>query len=68
MTWKDDGEAAQALHAGFKSLQNEIGKVVIGQDQVVQSLLISIFSQGHSLLVGVPGLAKTLLIHTVSQA
>lgn len=68
MTWKDDGEAAQALHAGFRSLQNEIGKVVIGQDQVVQSLLISIFSQGHSLLVGVPGLAKTLLIHTVSQA
>lgn len=68
MTWKDDGEAAQALHAGFKSLQAEIGKVVIGQDQVIQSLLISIFSQGHSLLVGVPGLAKTLLIHTVSQA
>jgi len=68
MIWKDDGEAAQALHAGFKTLQTEIGKVVIGQEEVVRSLLISIFSQGHSLLVGVPGLAKTLLISTVSQA
>jgi MoxR-like ATPase len=68
MNWKDDGEAAQALNAAFGQLQNEIGKVVIGQEQVVKSLLISIFSQGHSLLVGVPGLAKTLLIQTVSQA
>ncbi len=66
--WKDDGEAAQALNAAFGQLQAEIGKVVIGQDKVVKSLLISIFSQGHSLLVGVPGLAKTLLIQTVSQA
>lgn len=66
--WKDDGEAALALNQGFKALQSEIGKVVIGQDQVVRSLLISIFSQGHSLLVGVPGLAKTLLIQTVSRA
>lgn len=68
MNWKDDGEAAQALNAGLAALKNEISKVVIGQDAVIQSLLISIFSQGHSLLVGVPGLAKTLLIHTVSQA
>jgi MoxR-like ATPase len=68
MNWKDDGEAAQALNESFSVLQREIGKVVIGQDQVVRSLLISIFSQGHSLLVGVPGLAKTLLIQTVSQA
>jgi MoxR-like ATPase len=68
MNWKDDGEAAQALNAAFSQLHAEIGKVVIGQDQVVSSLLISIFSQGHSLLVGVPGLAKTLLIQTVSQA
>lgn len=68
MNWKDDGEAAQALNASFVALQNEIGKIVIGQDKVVRSLLISIFSQGHSLLVGVPGLAKTLLISTVAQA
>lgn len=68
MNWKDDGEAAQALHQGFDNLSKEIGKVVIGQEHIVRSLLISIFSQGHCLLVGVPGLAKTLLIHTVSQA
>ena len=68
MNWKDDGEAAQALNQGFAELEKEIGKVVIGQDAVVRSLLISIFSQGHSLLVGVPGLAKTLLIQTVSRA
>jgi MoxR-like ATPase len=68
MNWKDDGEAAQALNEAFSTLEKEIGKVVIGQDQVIRSLLISIFSQGHSLLVGVPGLAKTLLISTVSQA
>jgi MoxR-like ATPase len=68
MNWKDDGEAAQALNQAFAELEREIGKVVIGQDAVVRSLLISIFSQGHSLLVGVPGLAKTLLIQTVSRA
>lgn len=68
MNWKDDGEAAQALNQAFAELEKEIGKVVIGQNAVVRSLLISIFSQGHSLLVGVPGLAKTLLIQTVSRA
>jgi len=68
MNWKDDGEAAQALNQAFAELESEIGKVVIGQNAVVRSLLISIFSQGHSLLVGVPGLAKTLLIQTVSRA
>lgn len=68
MNWRDDGEAAQALNQAFTELEKEIGKVVIGQEKVVRSLLISIFSQGHSLLVGVPGLAKTLLIQTVSQA
>lgn len=68
MNWRDDGEAAQALNQSFAELEKEIGKVVIGQQAVVRSLLISIFSQGHSLLVGVPGLAKTLLIQTVSRA
>ena len=68
MNWKDDGEGAQAMNQGFVALEQEIGKVVIGQEQVVRSLLISIFSQGHCLLVGVPGLAKTLLIQTVSRA
>lgn len=68
MNWKDDGEAAQALNLAFAELEKEIGKVVIGQEKVVRSLLISIFSQGHCLLVGVPGLAKTLLIQTVARA
>jgi MoxR-like ATPase len=68
MNWRDDGEAAQALNQTFAELEQEIGKVVIGQEKVVRSLLISIFSQGHCLLVGVPGLAKTLLIQTVARA
>jgi len=52
----------------FESLRTEIGKVIVGQDTVVEELLIALFAGGHCLLVGVPGLAKTLLISTVSQA
>ena len=52
----------------YKKLKDEISKVIIGQDEVVKNLIIAIFSQGHALLVGVPGLAKTLLIHTVADA
>ncbi|MDN5216561.1 MoxR family ATPase [Fulvivirgaceae bacterium BMA12] len=63
-----DVEAATALFDGYKKLKAEISKVVIGQDEVVKLLLTSIFCQGHSLLVGVPGLAKTLLIQTISSA
>ncbi|MFP4090740.1 MAG: AAA family ATPase, partial [Cyclobacteriaceae bacterium] len=59
---------ADKLHEDFQKLTNEISKVVIGQEQVVRLLLTSIFCQGHSLLVGVPGLAKTLLIHTIASA
>ncbi|HNU16978.1 MAG TPA: AAA family ATPase, partial [Saprospiraceae bacterium] len=50
-----------------KDLKKEIGKVIVGQESVVQAVLISLFSNGHSLLVGVPGLAKTLLISTISE-
>ncbi|MDH4038232.1 MAG: MoxR family ATPase [Candidatus Krumholzibacteria bacterium] len=49
-------------------LRNEIGKVIVGQDQVIEELLIALFAGGHCLLVGVPGLAKTLLISTVAEA
>ena len=49
-------------------LRGEIGKVIVGQDQVIEELLIALFAGGHCLLVGVPGLAKTLLISTVAQA
>ena len=66
--YSSDVEAATALFEGYQKLKTEISKVVIGQDEVVKLLLTSIFCQGHSLLVGVPGLAKTLLIHTISSA
>ena len=60
-------EAADALHQNYHKLNDEISKVVIGQEEVIKLLLTSIFCQGHCLLVGVPGLAKTLLIHTLAS-
>jgi MoxR-like ATPase len=62
-----DVEAADALKEVYHQLRAEIGKVIVGQDEVVKFVLISIFSNGHCLLVGVPGLAKTLLVQTVAQ-
>lgn len=56
------------LKKQFTTLKNEISKVIVGQDQVVEELIVSIFCKGHVLLVGVPGLAKTLLVKTVSEA
>lgn len=61
-------EAADNLYAAYQKLTQEISKVIIGQEEVVRLLLTSIFCQGHSLLIGVPGLAKTLLVHTISAA
>lgn len=52
----------------YQNLKQEIHKVIVGQDQVVEEVLISIFSKGHCLLVGVPGLAKTLLVNTISKS
>ncbi|KXX72134.1 AAA family ATPase [Flammeovirga sp. SJP92] len=68
MTFGSDKEAADALHKKYNQLKAEIGKVVIGQEDTVHFVLTAIFSQGHALLQGVPGLAKTLLINTVAQA
>ncbi|QWG09238.1 AAA family ATPase [Flammeovirga kamogawensis] len=68
MTFASDKEAADALHQKYIKLKEEIGKVVIGQDETVHFVLAAIFSQGHALLQGVPGLAKTLLINTVASA
>ena len=65
--FKDDVEAVDALRNAYKQLHDEVSKVIIGQDAVVKEVLISIFSKGHCLLVGVPGLAKTLLVNTISQ-
>ena len=67
MAYNSDIEAMDALSASYKKIRQEIGNVLIGQDDVVKSVLISIFSNGHCLLVGVPGLAKTLLVQTVAQ-
>ena len=65
--FKSDVEAVDALANSYKALKKEIGKVIIGQDEVVMAVIISLFSNGHSLLVGVPGLAKTLLVSTISE-
>jgi MoxR-like ATPase len=67
MQFKNEVEAVDALHQSFKNIKAEIGKVVIGQDDIIKSVLIAIFSNGHCLLVGVPGLAKTLLVQTVAN-
>jgi len=66
--FKTPVEAADALAKKYQELKQEIGKVIIGQEDVVEKLLIALFCKGHTLLVGVPGLAKTLLISTKSEA
>ncbi|PQJ74050.1 AAA family ATPase [Polaribacter gangjinensis] len=63
-----DVEAVNDLVKKYQSLQTEIGKIIIGQKEAVNFTLLSIFCGGHSLLIGVPGLAKTLLVNTVSDA
>jgi MoxR-like ATPase len=67
MQFNNEVEAVDALHQTFKKIKSEISKVVIGQDEIIKSVLIGIFSNGHCLLVGVPGLAKTLLVQTVAN-
>ncbi len=66
--FSNDVEAANALADSYKKLKTEIARVIIGQDEVVRLVLTGIFCQGHSLLVGVPGLAKTLLVQTIANA
>ena len=63
-----DKALAEAFFKDYEILSSEIHKVIIGQDEVIKQVLISMFCNGHSLLVGVPGLAKTLLIHTIASA
>jgi MoxR-like ATPase len=63
-----DVAAIEKFVKQFKELKTEVAKVIVGQDEVVTQILISIFSGGHSLLVGVPGLAKTLMVNTIAQA
>jgi MoxR-like ATPase len=66
--FSSDVDAANALADGYKKLKKEISKIVVGQEEVVRQVLISIFCHGHSLLVGVPGLAKTLLVQTIATS
>ena len=68
MNFKNDTEAIEAFISKYKQLNNEIAKVIVGQDETIKNVLISIFSKGHCLLVGVPGLAKTLLVNTIADA
>src|SRR5262245_52517200 len=63
----DDMEGARRLRAAYDTCRREIGRVIVGQDAVVEQMLVSIFSRGHGLLVGVPGLAKTLLVSTLAR-
>jgi MoxR-like ATPase len=66
--YKSDVEAVDAFVEKYRTLTREIGKVIVGQDEVVKDVLICIFSKGHALLVGVPGLAKTLLVNTIARS
>ncbi len=67
MTEKQDTELVNELNETYQQITGEVGKVIIGQHQILEQLLIALFSRGHCVLVGVPGLAKTLLIQTLSQ-
>ena len=63
-----DVAAIEQFVKKYNALKTEVAKVIVGQDEVVNQILISIFSGGHSLLIGVPGLAKTLMVNTIAQA
>ena len=67
MQYKSDVEALDACVEKYRLLRKEIAKVIVGQEEVIDSLIISIFSKGHGLLVGVPGLAKTLMVNTIAK-
>ena len=64
----NDKEALDSLRVKHQQLIDEVGKVIVGQQNVVKEVTMAILAGGHCLLVGVPGLAKTLLVHTVSDA
>lgn len=63
----NDTEAIKALATSIRTIKSEIGKVIVGQEQIIEEILISLFARGHCLLIGVPGLAKTLLIKTLAR-
>src|SRR5262252_8656355 len=63
-----DVQTVEQLRAAHRQLRQEIGKVIVGQENVLDQLLMAIFCRGHALLMGVPGLAKTLMVSTLAQA
>jgi len=68
VNFNSDKEALEALRTKYHALTQEIGKVIVGQEETIKNVLIGIFSNGHCLLVGVPGLAKTLLVNTIADS
>ena len=68
MLQQDDVQSAQMLQTACQQTTEQVSKVIVGQQDVVQQLLIALFAQGHCLLIGVPGLAKTLMVRTLSRA
>ncbi len=64
----DDVQAVEQLNAAYRQITEQLGRVIVGQQQVLEELLVAIFARGHCLLVGVPGLAKTLMIRTLADA
>src|ERR1700732_2210167 len=65
---QDDLEAVRRLCEAFDNIKKQLARVIVGQDQVIEELLIALFSRGHCILEGVPGLAKTLMISTLAKS
>ncbi len=68
MLENDDIQAVEKLNEGYRAITEQLGRVIVGQQYVIEELLVAMFARGHCLLVGVPGLAKTLMIRTVADA
>src|SRR5271170_733968 len=68
MLHDDDVQAVNRLNDAYQRITNELSKVIVGQQKVIEELLVAMFARGHCLLVGVPGLAKTLMIRTLADA
>jgi MoxR-like ATPase len=68
MLENNDVQAVERLHEAYRQITTELARVIVGQEQVIEQLLIAMFARGHCLLVGVPGLAKTLMIRSVADA
>ena len=68
MMHEDDVQAAEKLSEAYHAITEQLGRVIVGQERVIEELMVAMFARGHCLLVGVPGLAKTLMIRTLAEA